>query len=197
VKTFSYKTSLFKTFLAVSALAHLTVLGWGHLFQLEPKFAVKQAPSSLEIVILEEEVLKKQKKPIEKVITAKKPLPQMPEVKQEKQKIERVEETKPTVITPPLQGALDKAKPDYLKNPAPHYPRIAREQGWEGVVLLKVHVTEAGAADQILVEKSSGHRVLDQSAVRAVRKWKFLPAKVGRIPMASWIEIPVRFILED
>ncbi|MDA1305485.1 MAG: energy transducer TonB [Nitrospirae bacterium] len=77
----------------------------------------------------------------------------------------------------------------------PVYPRIARESGWEGTVLIRVNVDADGNASKVKVQKSSGHAVLDEAAVDAVRKWKFSPAKDGNIPIRSVVEIPINFDL--
>lgn len=50
------------------------------------------------------------------------------------------------------------------------YPRRARQQGWEGRVLVAFHMTPDGAASDIKVLESSGHRLLDESAVATIRK---------------------------
>ncbi len=39
--------------------------------------------------------------------------------------------------------------------------------------------------------------VLDESAMKAVRKWKFVPDKRGSTPVASWIALPIEFNLRD
>ncbi len=77
----------------------------------------------------------------------------------------------------------------------PVYPRIARESGWEGTVLIRVVVLADGNPGSISVHKSSGHAVLDEAAIEAVKKWKFTPAKDGNIPVRSVVEIPINFDL--
>ena len=89
------------------------------------------------------------------------------------------------------------AKMDSYQNEAPLYPRIAKQRGWEGEVLLKVHVDTQGRPIKVLIKTSSGYRVLDKAAVNAVKQWKFLPAHVGGVPIPSWVQIPVKFVLED
>jgi protein TonB len=49
---------------------------------------------------------------------------------------------------------------------------------------------------QVEVKKSSGHEILDRSALSAVKQWKFFPAKRGEIAIASWVNIPVKFQLQ-
>jgi len=107
-----------------------------------------------------------------------------------------VEKEQEAVVSTPQQGAKDEARPDALKNRAPKYPKIARLNGWEGTVIVTVKVSVTGLAVEVKVKTSSGHRVLDQSAVRAVKKWKFIPARLGGLALESTIEIPVKFVLE-
>lgn len=92
-------------------------------------------------------------------------------------------------ITAPSAGA------DYLNNPPPVYPEIAMERGWEGKVLMKVHVLPDGHPDTVSVIKSSGQQVLDDAAVKTVHKWSFVPAKRGDTPIAGWVTVPITFKL--
>lgn len=92
-------------------------------------------------------------------------------------------------ITAPTAGA------DYLHNPPPEYPELAQERGWEGKVLLKVHVQPSGKPDSISIAKSSGQQVLDDAAVKTVYKWSFVPAKRGETPIAGYVTVPITFNL--
>lgn len=85
----------------------------------------------------------------------------------------------------------------YLNNPKPHYPSVARSRHWEGLVLLRVYVTPDGRCANLDVARSSGHDVLDESAVTAVRNWRFVPGKRGDTPIASWVTVPIEFSLRD
>lgn len=92
---------------------------------------------------------------------------------------------------PPLQAG----KPDYAYNPQPDYPMLLREQGVGGVVWLRVWVDSDGHPGEIKLAKGSGYRLLDESALRAVRQWRFVPAKKGDQSLASWVEFAIRFTL--
>ncbi|MEI7839917.1 MAG: energy transducer TonB [Methylococcaceae bacterium] len=92
-------------------------------------------------------------------------------------------------VTAPTAGA------DYLNNPEPEYPDIAMDNGWEGKVLMKVHVQPDGKPDTITVSKSSGQKVLDDAAVKTVHKWSFVPAMRGDTPVAGWVTVPITFNL--
>ena len=70
------------------------------------------------------------------------------------------------------------------------------DNGWEGKVLMKVHVLANGKPDSVSVVKSSGKPVLDSEAVRTVKKWSFVPAKRGETPIDGWVTIPISFNLQ-
>ncbi len=87
-------------------------------------------------------------------------------------------------------------RPDYLLNPTPEYPALARKRGYEGVVFLEVLVDEKGFPADIKIAESSGHAILDNAAAKAVATWKFEPARKGNIPMPMNVKVPVLFKLD-
>ncbi|MGH7889152.1 MAG: TonB family protein [Thermodesulfobacteriota bacterium] len=84
---------------------------------------------------------------------------------------------------------------DYNVNPKPDYPMIARKNGFEGVVLLRVFVLEDGTVGKVELEKSSGYGMLDKSALDGVKDWIFIPGKRNGTPISSWVMVPIRFQL--
>jgi len=82
-------------------------------------------------------------------------------------------------------------------NPIPRYPEIARARGWEGVVLLNVSVAADGRAETVDIARSSGHAVLDEAALDAVRRWRFDPARRAGVRVPGAATVPIRFKLED
>jgi TonB family protein len=87
--------------------------------------------------------------------------------------------------------------PDYKINPKPSYPTIARRNGYEGAVLLRVWVLESGMVGKIEIEKSSGYEMLDNSALKAVKGWIFIPGKRGGVPIPTWVTVPIKFQLRS
>lgn len=69
-------------------------------------------------------------------------------------------------------------------------------QEQQGLVILDVLVGANGRAVSVTVRQSSRFRVLDQAAVEAVRRWSYQPGCVGGAPVASHVEVPVRFRFE-
>jgi protein TonB len=84
----------------------------------------------------------------------------------------------------------------YLDNPAPKYPSVSRRLGEQGLVLLRVQVTADGAAESVELQTGSGSNRLDQAALEAVKKWRFVPAKRGEQSVSASVVVPVRFSLE-
>ncbi len=88
--------------------------------------------------------------------------------------------------------------PNYLRNPAPEYPRQARMAGQEGTVVLRVTVDPQGVPSEVRISTSSGFASLDDSAETTVRrKWRFKPAGQAGRPIAADVLIPVRFAIKE
>jgi len=85
---------------------------------------------------------------------------------------------------------------DYLRNPKPAYPNSSRRLGEHGTVLLRVLVTAVGEAAKVELKSTSGYRRLDDSALEAVRQWKFVPARLGERPVDAWVVVPIKFSLK-
>ncbi|MQT57675.1 TonB family protein, partial [Pseudomonas sp. FSL R10-0399] len=93
----------------------------------------------------------------------------------------------PKPVTPASANA------GYLHNPAPEYPSLAMRRGWEGTVLLRVHVLASGKPGEIQIQKSSGRTQLDDAALAAVKRWSFVPAKQGDVAQDGWVSVPIDF----
>jgi periplasmic protein TonB len=89
------------------------------------------------------------------------------------------------------------AYPLYKENTPPVYPEIARARGYEGIVLVYAEILPDGRVGEIKIRKSSGYAILDQSAIQAVKPWKFEPAKKSGNPFTAWVELPIKFILHN
>jgi len=96
-------------------------------------------------------------------------------------------EAPPPAVTAPRFDA------DYLNNPPPEYPPLSRRRGESGRVLLLVKVTPQGLPESVLLERSSGYTRLDEAALAAVKRWRFVPARRGKDPMAASVLVPIDF----
>jgi protein TonB len=88
-----------------------------------------------------------------------------------------------------------RSAPGPVYNPPPAYPRAARRRGLEGRVTLQVHIDRYGRVQQVAVQISSGHPILDRAAIRTVRRWRFAPAGRNGRAVAAQLQIPVVFRL--
>ena len=62
---------------------------------------------------------------------------------------------------------------------------------------LLIAVSADGRPLHISLAKSSGHPLLDQAAIEAVRGWTFEPARASGVPVASQVLVPVRYSLSE
>jgi protein TonB len=104
-------------------------------------------------------------------------------------------------IAPPRAPAVDSPPPPVTAtpvvrtfaplpghNPPPDYPAAARRRRCEGTVVLLVEVAPDGAVAAVTVRTTSGHLLLDQAAVAAVRAWRFDGGPAA-------VEVPIAFVL--
>ena len=79
----------------------------------------------------------------------------------------------------------------------PVYPDIAQEAGIEGQVLIQCFIDKSGRVKETIVIKGIPNTGLNESAVTALRKTRFRPAKQRETPVGVWITIPINFKLQN
>jgi protein TonB len=155
-----------------------------------PKVQPKQVQKAVPLKPLKPKV---KPKPVEKLV-------QPPPVQQPTTVTEsRIPVTPAPPVAQPVEEKVTepRAGADYLNNPSPEYPEVAMDRGWEGKVLMKVHVLASGRPDSVAVINSSGKTILDDAAVKTVKKWSFVPATRGKTPIAGWVTVPITFNLQS
>ena len=84
-----------------------------------------------------------------------------------------------------------------LHNHGLAHGNLSKREREQGTVMLRVLVSAAGRADQVLIERSSGHRRLDDAAQDVVQKrWRFAPARKGEETISAWVLVPIQFELK-
>jgi len=74
------------------------------------------------------------------------------------------------------------------------YPYIARKMGWEGKVLISFVLTKDGKINFLIIERSSGYKVLDENAIDTIKKVsKYFPLP----PLDVKIKIPISYKLHS
>lgn len=199
------RSSAISATLALHALAALAILA-------PPAFvAVEKAQEPLvQPITLKREEPPPPPPPILEVV---KPKPKAPVVrappKPEPVRADPVVTAEPTTMSyPPVADPDPVAEPAAPVETAPSalayssmkpvaYPRIAATQRMEGTVILRVLVGADGVPQEIRIDKSSGHVVLDRAARDAVMKWRFEPGRRNGEPFAAYGLVPIAFKLTE
>jgi protein TonB len=135
------------------------------------------------------------------------PRPQVPVAAEPDEEVEEEETIEETVLdiddlppAPPPPPSEVKIYSFYeeppvpVYNPPPEYPDLARRAEIEGTVMLRCVLSETGDIIDAQVIKSVT-QALDEAALRAVRQWKYQPAKNNNIPVRVYLVVPVAFRL--
>jgi len=78
------------------------------------------------------------------------------------------------------------------RHPTPKYPLAARKEHLTGAGSFFLEIdTISGAVTHVTVSKSTGHTILDQAAVAALRQWRFAPHS------ALEVSIPITFSMDS
>ena len=79
-------------------------------------------------------------------------------------------------------------------NPEPDYPSRARKRGWEGDVVLGVHVDADGNVTYVEILESSHIGILDYAAHSTVAEsWTFSPADESERDLKGYVTVPISF----
>ncbi len=87
--------------------------------------------------------------------------------------------------------------PEQVSCEEPEYPKEAKKAGKQGTVWVQALVDKHGKVRKAQVQKSSGHEILDDTAVKAAYGCEYKPAIQDGKPVAVWITYKVSFTLAD
>ncbi|HEV8524864.1 MAG TPA: TonB family protein [Terriglobales bacterium] len=76
-----------------------------------------------------------------------------------------------------------------ISQPVPSYPELARRLGVEGAVIVRGAIAVDGTVKSLHVVE--GHALLTQAVLDAVRKWRFQPSYLNRVP----VEVETVFVV--
>lgn len=127
------------------------------------KKVVTQAPVAKKVTQKTIQKTKKKPKPVKKepVITKQQP----------------IASPLPTPVKKPI--VFSTPQPSY--QPKPRYPSIAKRRGIEGIVIFEISVANNGHVNNAFIIQSSGSSVLDKSALKAIKTWRFPASKFNSL----------------
>jgi protein TonB len=84
--------------------------------------------------------------------------------------------------------------PRKIKDISPTYPDIAKQARVQGIVILEAIIDPAGNVTNVRVLRSIP--LLDQSAMDAVKQWKYEPTLLNGVPVPIVMTVTVNFALQ-
>lgn len=84
--------------------------------------------------------------------------------------------------------------PGFQHQVLPDYPATARRRGREGVVLLRLTISETGQLSRVELLQDPGHGFAS-AALEAIKRSRFTPARENGRPVAVRTTLPIRFQL--
>lgn len=87
----------------------------------------------------------------------------------------------------------EQPEPEYIAQPV--YPRLAREAGIEGTVLLRVRVGLDHRIHEAIVLSSDVTPAMERAAIDAALQCRYTPAKQQGVPVEVWVAIRIDFRL--
>jgi protein TonB len=133
---------------------------------------------------------------------AEKPKPKVEKPKPKSEPKAKIDPTKP--IDRPERSTPP--KPD-AGNKTPEYPKELRDQGVEGQIVVKLHISNDGSVKGMKIlrktstatgdeAKKKAEKLFLKSVVAAVKTWKYTPCKYQGQAISVWIPVTVPFKLK-
>jgi len=109
----------------------------------------------------------------------------------------------PAIQPPPTSPVITEAEPirrggnvqaaNLIYQVNPVYPPLARQIRVQGVVVMEAVINKGGSIESLRI--ISGHPLLNQAALDAVREWKYRPTKLNGEPVEVITTVTVTFSL--
>jgi len=99
----------------------------------------------------------------------------------------------PGSVARPAPPVTKAAAAELLQRVEPEYPPLARRMQMQGEVAMRVHVARDGSVDDVTV--THGEAVFRNSAIAAVKQWRYKPASLNGSPVDSEAQVVLRFSL--
>jgi periplasmic protein TonB len=77
----------------------------------------------------------------------------------------------------------------------PEYPAASERLGESGTSAISLLISAAGSVDQTRIDSSSGFKRLDDAAIKAFSRCKFIVGTNDGVPEASWFSIRYKWVV--
>jgi len=78
----------------------------------------------------------------------------------------------------------------------PQYPFLAKRDGIEGRVVLRIVVDSEGNAKEAEVDSAEPEGIFEEAALKVVERYKFRPAMKGGKPVNCIVKLPISFTMD-
>ena len=148
----------------------------------EEPVEVAEEPVELSVIEPEKEIVEKPaeepvKEPVEEAV--EEPVVPVPAVVEETESVE----VQPAAATVASVGVRIDPRPRELMNRPPVYPSQLGRRLHNEAVLLEVEVLSDGSVGGVRVEKGCRYSAANKAVLKAVRRWKYHPAKLDGVPV--------------
>jgi TonB family protein len=107
----------------------------------------------------------------------------------------RAQEAEPTPLNIRDLDDRDVTAPRLVHRVEPKYPEFARRARMSGVVIVEGVISARGEVESARIVKSTTETILNESALEAVRQWRYEPARFRGQPVRVYLTITVTFRL--
>ncbi|MEO8373666.1 MAG: TonB family protein [Sphingomonas bacterium] len=101
----------------------------------------------------------------------------------------------PIKLTPVVIGPQRDSR--FAGNFQPDYPADERRAGHEGRVVISVLIGVDGRVKQVKRVSAASDSFFEATERRALQKWRFKPGTRDGVPIETWEEVGVRFVLNN
>jgi protein TonB len=87
-------------------------------------------------------------------------------------------------------------KPKIIRQMPVNYPSLAKRNGVEGRVVVRVLIGKKGKAEEMKVVASEPEGIFDENALKSLKYWQFRPGILNGELVPTWVSIPLTFKLD-
>lgn len=87
-------------------------------------------------------------------------------------------------------------RPQLIRHLSPLYPFAAKRKSIQGQVIIRIVVDKMGKVQNPEILEATPEGIFEESAIKAVRRWRFKPAIKDRTAVDVYVVVPLKFELK-